>query len=101
MFRLIHEDDQPMRLNILSNFALISLLSAAVASAATWQPAAGPLTTRWSRQVSPQNALPEYPRPQMVRKDWMNLNGLWDFGITPLGSSQPASFETNILVPFP
>jgi beta-galactosidase/beta-glucuronidase len=90
-----------MRLNILSNFALISLLSAAVASAAPWQPAAGPLTTRWTRQVSPQNALPEYPRPQMVRKDWMNLNGLWDFGITPLGSSQPASFETNILVPFP
>src|ERR1035441_10682920 len=51
-------------------------------SAATWQPAAGPLKTRWAKDVSPESALPEYPRPQMVRQDWFNLNGLWDFAIT-------------------
>src|SRR5438874_13713323 len=45
-------------------------------SAAAWQPAAGPLKTRWAKDVSPRHAHPEYPRPQLVRKDWLNLNGL-------------------------
>jgi beta-galactosidase/beta-glucuronidase len=61
--------------------------------AADWQPAAGPLKTRWTKDVSPTNALPEYPRPQMVRKDWLNLNGLWDI---KLGDGT----ESKILVPF-
>jgi hypothetical protein len=34
--------------------------------------------TRWAKQVSPENALPEYPRPQMVRQQWQNLNDLWE-----------------------
>lgn len=63
------------------------------AEAAEWKPADGPLKTRWAKDVSPENALPEYPRPQMVRKDWMNLNGLWDL---KLGDDS----ETKILVPF-
>ena len=58
--------------------ALFSLLLLPAARAADWKPAAGPLMTRWAKDVSPENALPEYPRPQMVRKDWLNLNGLWD-----------------------
>jgi len=49
-----------------------------IAAAADWRPAAGPLMTRWAKGVSAQKALPEYPRPQMVRRDWLNLNGLWD-----------------------
>ncbi len=60
-------------------------LSAARLSAAEWQPAHGPLATRWAKDVSPTNALPEYPRPQMVRKEWQNLNGLWDYAIRPQG----------------
>jgi hypothetical protein len=59
-----------------------------------WKPASGPLKTRWAKDVSPANALPEYPRPQMVRKEWLNLNGLWNI---KLGDST----ETRILVPFP
>ena len=39
--------------------------------------------TRWAKDVSPDNAHPEYPRPQMVREDWLNLNGLWDYAIRP------------------
>ena len=52
-------------------------------TAPAWQPGQGPLKTRWAKEVSPENAHPEYPRPQMVRKEWLNLNGLWDFAITP------------------
>lgn len=65
-----------------------------------WQPATGPLQTRWTREVSPQNAHPEYPRPQMVRKEWENLNGLWGFEMTT-GDAQPTEFGSDILVPFP
>jgi len=48
---------------------------------AEWQPANGPLMTRWATQVSPEKVHSEYPRPQMVRKNWQNLNGLWDYAI--------------------
>jgi beta-galactosidase/beta-glucuronidase len=65
-----------------------------------WQPSVGPLKTRWAADVSPKNAHPEYPRPQMVRRDWLNLNGLWDLAITKK-DAQPESFTTQILVPFP
>ena len=67
---------------------------------AVWQAANGPLKTRWAKGVSPANAHPEYPRPQMVRKDWMNLNGLWDFGVAGKDATR-ATFDTQILVPFP
>ncbi|HEX5222047.1 MAG TPA: glycoside hydrolase family 2 TIM barrel-domain containing protein, partial [Verrucomicrobiae bacterium] len=40
--------------------------------------------TRWAAEVNPTNALPEYPRPQMVRNEWLNLNGLWNYAITPI-----------------
>ena len=69
------------------NGLVIAALCCANAWAAndSWQPAQGPLKTRWAKDVSPDNAHPEYPRPQMVRKDWLNLNGLWDFAITSQG----------------
>jgi len=60
---------------------------------AAWQPAKGPLMTRWARQVSTQNVHREYPRPQMVRKDWMNLNGLWEYAIRPKDEQQPDRFD--------
>src|SRR5262249_41534201 len=65
-----------------------------------WQPAIGPLKTRWAKDVSPDNTHPEYPRPQMVRKEWLNLNGLWDLAVTPK-DAKPDSYQTQILVPFP
>jgi len=68
---------------------------------ADWQPAKGPLMTRWGKQVSPDNAHREYPRPQMVRKDWLNLNGLWEYAIKPKDQGQPRNFDGQILVPFP
>jgi len=68
---------------------------------AAWKPADGPLMTKWSAEVSPENALPEYPRPQMVRRNWLNLNGLWDYAITAKDRMQPREFDGQILVPYP
>ena len=84
------------------HFIFLSLIFLSVSSvwAATWQPAQGPLKTRWAKAVSPENAHPEYPRPQMVRPDWLNLNGLWDVAITSKDAKR-ATFQTQILVPFP
>jgi hypothetical protein len=53
-------------------------------AAADWKPAAAPLLTSWAKDVSPDKVWPEYPRPQMVRSDWVNLNGLWDYAIVPI-----------------
>ena len=72
---------------------IFSLLVLPVRSA-EWKPGVGPLMTRWAKDVSPDKVLIEYPRPQMVRKDWLNLNGLWD---VKLGDGT----ESPILVPFP
>ena len=43
-----------------------------------WKVADGPLLTRWSGGITPDNAWPEYPRPQLTRDRWQNLNGLWE-----------------------
>jgi len=67
-----------------------------------WQTKQGFLTTRWASDVTPDRVWPEYPRPQMERKDWLNLNGLWNFQITDKNQTDiPASFAEQILVPFP
>ena len=57
------------------------------------------MVSRWAKEVSPENALPEYPRPQMRRDSWMNLNGMWDFDLVS-GSASP-TYPRKILVPFP
>jgi hypothetical protein len=74
---------------------------AGAGEATSWHPAVAPLMTRWAAEVSPTNALPEYPRPQLVRPDWLNLNGLWDYAITPATADKAPAFDRQILVPFP
>jgi len=59
------------------------------------------LSTRWAKEVSPTNALIEYPRPQMVRTNWQNLNGLWEYAITSKDGTAPTQFDGQILVPYP
>jgi hypothetical protein len=87
--------------------ALVALTVLAVrpgnATGAEWKiPANAPLLTPWAREVSPASTLPEYPRPQMVRQRWQNLNGLWQYTVTAKSDVQvPVRFEGNILVPYP
>lgn len=70
------------------------------AAFAQYAPAGDRIMTDWASQVSPDNALPEYPRPMMVRSDWQNLNGLWQYAITPKGEKAPKNYDGDILVPF-
>ncbi len=59
------------------------------------------LLTRWAAEVTDDRVLPDYPRPDLVRRDWRNLNGPWEYAIRDRGADRPASFDGTILVPFP
>ena len=43
---------------------------------------------------------PAYPRPQMRRESFLNLNGAWDFTLSP-SPEAPAEYDRSILVPYP
>ncbi|MBQ9891875.1 MAG: beta-galactosidase [Bacteroidales bacterium] len=64
-----------------------------------WSPAGDNIKTKWASEVNPSAPLPEYPRPQLVRGNWLNLNGLWDYAITPEKATDFTA-EGKILVPF-
>ena len=68
-----------------------------------WQPGPLRLTTPWTDQVSPDNALPEYPRPQLTRDRWENLNGVWQFAGAAAGEAPPVGEDLaeEVLVPYP
>jgi Concanavalin A-like lectin/glucanases superfamily/Glycosyl hydrolases family 2, sugar binding domain/Glycosyl hydrolases family 2/Glycosyl hydrolases family 2, TIM barrel domain/Immunoglobulin domain len=72
-------------------------------NANAWQMKQGPLMTRWAALVDTNAPLPEYPRPQMVRTNWMNLNGIWQF--QPGATNDPVpvgqTLSNQILVPYP
>ncbi len=67
---------------------------------AAYKPIEGKIMTRWAKDVSPDCVHPEYPRPQMVRNEWKNLNGLWRYAIRPKDAARPQDFDGQILVPF-
>src|SRR5262245_62648329 len=92
-----------MRRRCLFGIVISAFIGLPVAAAdAPWKPAAGPLMTRWAKDVSPEKVHPEYPRPQMVREKWTNLNGLWEYAVRPAaGADRPDKFDGQILVPFP
>jgi len=89
---------------VLSLCCTVSLWIGAfsVGNTADWKIAEGPLSTPWTKDVDPERVLPEYPRPQMVREEWINLNGLWDYAVTSKAEEKtPGDFQGKILVPFP
>jgi len=80
---------------------LFFLLHHPAAGQIAWHMQPVQLQTRWAKNVSSASALKEYPRPQMTRIYWTNLNGLWDYAITKKDSAEPSKFDGQILVPFP
>lgn len=85
--------------SLLTSLALLATASSSLL-AQEWKPAEAPVMTRWAKEVSPDNVLPEYPRPQLVREKWQNLNGLWNYAIQPKDENKPDDFQGKILVPF-
>jgi hypothetical protein len=73
------------------------------AAKAESQVATPPLSTPWTDDVSPTNALPEYPRPQLTRSKWQNLNGLWEFAPAATDEAPPIgkTLAEQVLVPYP
>lgn len=80
--------------------ALCTAFAAGSYSQSSWQMQPVAIQTRWAKNVTPDNVLPEYPRPQMARQQWVNLNGLWQYAITAKEAPTPTSFDGTILVPF-
>ncbi len=68
-----------------------------------WKMVEGRIASPWAARVNPAGPLPEYPRPHMVRENWLNLNGLWDYALLPAaqGENMPSAFSGKILVPYP
>ena len=86
-----------MKKNLLSLLLAVAMISTATAE---WKIAGDKIRTQWAETIDPQNVLPEYPRPQLERELWLNLNGLWNYAITPFNTAKPSTFEGQILVPF-
>src|SRR3954465_12831587 len=85
------------------NFCLSILISVSLSASAQqseWHLIKDRITTPWAEKVNPKAPLPEYPRPQMVRANWQNLNGLWSYAIVPVTQKEPAAYSGKILVPF-
>ncbi len=59
------------------------------------------LHTPWTKEALNSKPLNDYPRPQMVRSNWENLNGMWQYCIQPKQSGMPVQWQGHIRVPFP
>ena len=89
---------RPLLRDVVMALAAAALAPGAAAQTAVPQPA---LVTRWARDVRPDAVLPEYPRPQLVRDAWQNLNGRWDYAISAEDAPTPRRWDGRIVVPFP
>ena len=101
----------------MRKLSFIAAAGGIVFCAFAWKPAQvpgrdlPPMLTKWGESLTPENAWSGYPRPQMVRNGWTNLNGLWEYAVTSNAAWTTASpwdaFEPSnpvakgeILVPF-
>ena len=91
-----------MKRTMLACCAVLLILAA---HAQTWEAKTAALMTPWGEQIDPEAVWQEYPRPQMVRSEWMNLNGVWEY--FRRDNTVKLEYETNarrftkrILVPF-
>ena len=87
--------------NTIVRIAFLLLLP--ISLPAQWAPKQTPIKTQWAKDVDLNNPLPEYPRPQMVRADWLCLNGYWEFKSGLITDTVPhnQTLSGKIVVPFP
>jgi len=88
----------------LLNTALLMLFVLSVScthnNGLNWKLGENPILTKWATDVDPSKPWLQYPRPDMARNAWINLNGLWDYAITPK-DTKPEKWDGSILVPYP
>ena len=89
----------------LASALLLLLIAVPLALLRRRQPSAAlrslhPLLTVWGEQLDRDHPLPEYPRPQLRRDSFLNLNGRWMYAIRPRTDKEPRSYENEIVVPF-
>ena len=110
-----------MKISLLRNLSVSGLIltlcwfSSCKTSTSEYKIADAPILTEFVTNVEQEQPFPEYPRPQMVREDWMNLNGLWKYKIDTIdfepvqGLTEspswtdheiPGEWDGEILVPF-
>ncbi|MBR6463228.1 beta galactosidase jelly roll domain-containing protein, partial [bacterium] len=82
-----------------SLFLLVALIAI---SACAYTPVKTHIMTTWGENMTPDSAWQNYPRPNLVRSDWQNLNGLWKFAVTKINEEMPKdeNWQQDILVPF-
>lgn len=85
---------------LITTVALLCCMGLCGANAQNYTPVKGKLMTSWGETITPENAWREYPRPQLKRAKWQNLNGLWEYAIIAKDASKPSQFQGTILVPF-
>ena len=66
-----------------------------------WSAKGDRIKTEWGEKLNPKEVWKEYPRPQLQRQEWLNLNGMWDYAITKKNEIRPEKYDGKILVPFP
>lgn len=84
---------------------VVAVLMSTASRAQEWQRLSAAIMTPWGEQIDPENVWQEYPRPQLVRPDWMNLNGVWEYfrrdnAVSLSYVRTKSSFKRRILVPF-
>ena len=91
-----------MKKILLAALVLLSSMNVIHAQNNSWHIVGGKIKSPWADSVNSENVLPDYPRPQLQRNGWQNLNGLWQYAILPKaeGEVMPSAFQGNILVPF-
>ena len=78
-----------------------AVIGCARSAQAEWAINKDHIVTQWAADVKPDLPLPEYPRPDMERAEWLNLNGIWDYAIVPQPETKCGRFPGQILVPYP
>ncbi|MGH7734432.1 MAG: sugar-binding domain-containing protein, partial [Gemmatimonadales bacterium] len=85
----------------MSTRRILSLLLLITVGGVSTASAQSTLVTRWAATVDTAHPMPEYPRPELRRPAWVDLNGPWDYAIRPANTPRPSTFDGRIVVPYP